>query len=173
MTTMTRSLLAATLILSACPAEALAGGYCRLGWFRRPSRTTCLAALAHPFAPPAVVPSGPATPTVQAGDYAAALGLTTDALRLRRWTGASFAPVAEVTGLGLVLGDWYRLTATVTPGATAGQTAVRVEAAGVSDPAVAATLTATVNRYLPADGRFGVGTDQALARFSYFELTEV
>jgi uncharacterized protein YkwD len=75
MTTMTRSLLAATLILSACPAEALAGGYCRLGWFRRPSRTTCLAALAHPFAPPAVVPSGPATPTVQAGDYAAALGL--------------------------------------------------------------------------------------------------
>jgi hypothetical protein len=114
-----------------------------------------------------------AAPTPHDEYYAAELDLTTDALRLRRWTGASFAPVAEVTGLGLVLGDWYRLTATVTPGATAGQTAVRVEAAGVSDPAVAATLTATVNRYLPADGRFGVGTDQALARFSYFELTEV
>lgn len=111
-------------------------------------------------------------PTPHDEYYAADLDLATDSLRLRRWTGASFAPVAEAAGLGLVTGDWYRLTATVTPADDPAQTVVRAEVVGVTNPAVTASLTATVNRYLPADGRFGVATEQAYARFSYFELTE-
>lgn len=98
----------------------------------------------------------------------------TDSLRLRFWNGAGFSTLAEVNGLGLVVGDWYRIEVEVTPGPDPlTQTYVAVTLTGVSDPLITATFTALTTEYLPANGRFGLGSDQALAQFSFFYLEDI
>lgn len=102
----------------------------------------------------------------------AEVDVPTDSLRLRLGGPAGFRTLGEVGGVGVVAGDWYRLTAVVTPGPAPDQTRVEVTLQGVTDPGVTASLVAVTARYLPADGRFGLGTDQSLARFSHLTVGE-
>lgn len=94
-----------------------------------------------------------------------------DSLRLRLWTGTTFLTLGSIPGLGLLAEDWYRIEVEVTPGADPlTQTRIKVTLNGITDPGITASFTATTLRYLPADGRFGLTSDQSLAKFSYFYL---
>jgi hypothetical protein len=46
------------------------------------------------------------------------------------------------------------------------------ELRGLADPSISATLTFATTNYLPATGKFGIGSERSVAHFSYFELSE-
>ena len=106
--------------------------------------------------------------------WAAEVDHATQSLRLVRFAAGGFAdvPGAAVMAPGVVVGRWYRLECTAVP--AAGDAALVT--ARLSDPAadgfLDVTLSAVVPGYRPADGRFGVGTDQAVTRFAYLVVEE-
>ena len=113
--------------------------------------------------------------SVQHDEYMVAeIDQPSDSLRLRLWGGTSFFTLSSVSGLGLKIGHWYRIEAEITPGANpAVQTRVKVTLTGITDPTVTASFTTITTRYLPANGRFGLATDQASTLFSYFFLENI
>jgi hypothetical protein len=98
----------------------------------------------------------------------------TDSLRLRLWGGTGFTTEGQIAGLGLKIGDWYRIEAEVTESPDdVSHTRIKVSLTGITDPLITASFTADTTRYLPADGKFGLATDQAVTAFSYYSLEEL
>jgi len=91
-------------------------------------------------------------------------------LQLLRFTGTGFALVHELTlSQPAVIGDWYRLKMkAVTFGSSV---AITLQVLGITNPAwPAAQFTVVDGNYLPATGAPGLGSDRALARFSFFAV---
>jgi hypothetical protein len=95
-------------------------------------------------------------------------------MRLRRYTGTGFtSPLATTAPLGLQLDDVYTLEVTTEPGVPPeDQVILTCKVDGVTDPGISAQFTVATNNFLPADGRFGVGTNQAKTKFIDFKLED-
>ena len=104
--------------------------------------------------------------------YIAELNYETQEFRIQRFNGTLFRPVVSTTVPGLSLETWYRITVQVGvyDGVSVGITA-RLDS--VESGSTHITLgPALVSNYMPADGFFGLGSNRAIARFSYFEVQE-
>lgn len=104
--------------------------------------------------------------------FIAEINYETQEFRLQRFNGTIFRPVVSASVPGLALDTWYRITVQVGVygGTSVGITARldSIESGGthvVLGPAL-------VSSYLPDDGYFGLGSNRAIARFSYFEVQE-
>lgn len=106
--------------------------------------------------------------------FAAEVDYDTQTFRLVRFNGTAFQTVAPATVVapGIQLDKWYRVTATVLPGATAGDAAVTIRLESVEDASVDVSLSAEVSDYQPQTGKFGVGTNRAISRFAYLTIEE-
>lgn len=107
--------------------------------------------------------------------FAAEVDYDTQEFRLLRFNGTVFQTVspATVVAPGIQLDKWYRITATCLPSGTGGDMTVTIRLESVSDPGVIdVVLDATVSNYQPSNGRFGIGTNRALARFGYLKIEE-
>lgn len=106
--------------------------------------------------------------------YAAEVDYDTQTFRLVRFNGTTFQTVApaSVVAPGIQLDKWYRVTAEVLPGVVAGDVAITVRLESVEDATIDVTLAAQVSSYQPTTGKFGVGTNRAISRFSYLKIEE-
>ncbi len=97
-----------------------------------------------------------------------------NALRVMFYTGVSLVEkLAVTTGSPFVIGNWYRLTIDVSLFGGS-QVVMTISVRGVTDPAWPAIHTSLLtSQFLPADGLYGLGTDRAHTRFSYFHLQEL
>lgn len=93
-------------------------------------------------------------------------------LRISRFNGTIFQKVVDATVPGISLDAWYRLTVTVLPGPTPGQTALAVRLESVETGDVDASISTTVSNYTPSIGRFGLGSNRAVTRFAYFRVEQ-
>lgn len=102
--------------------------------------------------------------------YTAEVDYDAQEFRIARFTGTAFQAVAAVPVPGLQVGKWYRIVARVTP-ADETRTRIAAELTSVSDPeTVSAAVAAVVSSYRPSTGKFGLGTNRALAAFSYLRV---
>jgi hypothetical protein len=94
-------------------------------------------------------------------------------LRLMRWNGVALADVHSVTVKDPIQYDHiYRLTAEVR--GFNDQTSLRVSVAGVTQPDWRGVrFSTTTNRYLPAEGRFGLGSDRSVVRYYSVSLEPI
>lgn len=73
----------------------------------------------------------------------------------------------------IILGDWYRMEVTTIP-RMLGSIYIRVKVSGVSDPAwPAIQFDVAVASYITPAEQFGIGTDHAYTRFSFFQVEDV
>lgn len=95
------------------------------------------------------------------------------AFRIRRWTGAAFAPMATVRPLTLPLNAWYRIVVETTPGTSADK--VRITGYLYNNPGLSllGTATAETVKYLPATGRVGVGREVGASYFARVKVEEI
>jgi len=95
-------------------------------------------------------------------------------VRLLRWAGAGFIEeTAATVGAPFIYDDWYSIQADIT-NAGSGNVAIDVTVEGITNPAwPAINFSVLSSRYLPADGKFGVGSDRGHARFSFLSVEDV
>jgi hypothetical protein len=94
-------------------------------------------------------------------------------VRVLRFTGTGFIEEFASGVLPIAVGDWYRLEVTTTS-VSPTQVSINVTTSGVSNPAFPTTSFSLVTtKFLPADGAFGVGSNNAYTRFSFFKLEEL
>jgi len=100
------------------------------------------------------------------------LDVTNVRFSIIRFNGQRYIIEQSVTVLPSDLNLWLHVEAEIAPGPDPEtQTTITASIRTVgTPPELAATLTLTTNRYLPADGRFGVATREAKTRFSYFAI---
>lgn len=95
-------------------------------------------------------------------------------LRIRRFNGSNFVTVSSVVVPGLQQSVWYRMEATIQPGRGNG---AAITARLVSDETATIDVTlgpVLTNNYGPSvNGRMGLATNRALARFAYILVQEV
>ncbi len=105
--------------------------------------------------------------------FAVSLDRQAGKVRLLRWAGAGFIEeAATVVGSPILYGDWYEIEAEIEE--SDGQVAIGVAVRGVTDagwPDV--SFSVLTSRYLPADGLFGLGSDRAVASFSFLKIEEL
>ncbi len=91
-------------------------------------------------------------------------------LRILRFNGGSFVEEASATlATNAFYDDWYEME--VSAVTVDDQVTITAEVNGVTDEAwPSASCSVTTNRYLPADGVLGVGTDRAQTDFAFFEV---
>lgn len=91
-------------------------------------------------------------------------------LRILRFNGGTLVEEAAATlAINAFYDDWYEITAA----AVTADDQVTISAAvrSITDPDwPEASCSVTTNRYLPADGVLGVGTDRAYTYFAFFEV---
>ena len=107
--------------------------------------------------------------------FVAEIDYDTQQFSLKRFNGTTFVNVApaSVTSPGIQLEKWYRITATCLPDGSGGDVTITVRLESVSDPGVTdVELAATVSNYQPSTGKFGVGTNRAVAKFAYLKIEE-
>ena len=107
--------------------------------------------------------------------FAAEVDYDTQTFRLLRFNGTTLQVVApaSVVAPGIQLGKWYRITCTVLPGVVAGSINLSARLESITDVGVTdVSLSVDVSNYQPADGKFGIGTNRALAEFAYLQITE-
>lgn len=97
-----------------------------------------------------------------------------NALRVMFYTGTSLVEKLSVAlGSALVVDDWYRLTVDVRV-FSGSQIVMTVTARSISNPAWPVVSTSFLtSQFMPADGLYGLGTDRAHTRFSYFHLQDL
>jgi hypothetical protein len=105
--------------------------------------------------------------------YAAEIDYDTQQFKLVRFNGSTFQTAAPVSVPGIALGQWYRITAEILPGATTSTTSIAITLESVADASIDVSLSISVSNYRPSNGLFGVGTNRALSRFSYLSIDEV
>jgi hypothetical protein len=107
--------------------------------------------------------------------YVVILNYDNQTLRLHRFDGLQLSgPIASVFAPGTRLDDWYRISATVLPGAATTDTRISVQLTGLTIPTVFAELgPIVVNNYRPSVGRVGFYADKSVSEFGYFYLEEV
>ena len=105
--------------------------------------------------------------------FSAVLDRDAGKVRLLRFNGTGLNEESSATvGAPIVFDDWYQIVAEVTP--SGGGVAIKVTVTGITDPAwPTVQFSVNSNRYLPADGLFGVGSDRSQARFSFFLLEDI
>ena len=101
-----------------------------------------------------------------------ALDQDRDSARFVYWDGVNFQNAGHVDGLGLKVGDWYKLAVEI-EAETDNVTTLRGSVSGLSDPSVSGNLVIQTALFAPDYGRFGIGTDRAQTRFAYFTLGEL
>jgi len=107
--------------------------------------------------------------------FAAELDYDTQEFRLVRFNGVSFSTIAPASVVmpGIQLDKWYRITATCLPSGDTGAVTITIRLESITDSGIIdVTLAATVNNYQPSNGKFGIGTNRALARFAYLTIDE-
>lgn len=107
--------------------------------------------------------------------WIAEINYDTQEFTLKRFNGTTFANVAPatVTAPGIQLEKWYKITATCLPEGANGDVTITVRLESVSDPGVTdVELSATVSNYQPSTGKFGIGTNRAVAKFAYLKIEE-
>ena len=110
-----------------------------------------------------------------AGQYVyhiAEIDYDTQQFRITRFNGATFQEILRTTLPGIDLDQWYRITATVVPHTSPGQTSISARLESVTGAPIDATLTTVVNDYVPSTGRFGLGSWRAIAYFDSFKVEE-
>ncbi len=109
--------------------------------------------------------------TVPADEYIAAeVDVQSGMLRFRWCRGGAFVGLGSVGGLALRYDDWYSLSVTVGVPDPDGRVILTASLAGLTRPAVSASLAVATYRYLPENGRFGVGADCSLVDFASFTV---
>jgi hypothetical protein len=94
-------------------------------------------------------------------------------IRVLRYTGTGYIEEFASRVLPIVLDDWYRIEVTTTS-ISPTQVAIGVTVSAINNLSFPTTSFSVVStRYLPDDGLFGVGANNAQARFSYFRLEEL
>jgi hypothetical protein len=107
------------------------------------------------------------------------INLTTGSLELVRFagTGVPISPIQSIPVPGLLPTDWYELKVEATPktGAESTSTTLACSLTGSTNPNVTASFTTdtTLINDTNSDGKYGVGSDNSLARYSYFQLEEI
>ncbi len=107
--------------------------------------------------------------------FHALLDYPTRRLRLMQFNGTSLIEIAGITlGSVMQLNDWYRLVVRTFPNpSNPAATVIKVTASGVTNPSwLMTTLTVSTNNFEPDSGLFGLGSDRAHARFSFFQVEE-
>lgn len=105
--------------------------------------------------------------------YAAQIDYDTQTFSLVRWNNTVFQVITPATVItpGIQLDTWYRITATVTRVGTTSAETITIRLESVSNPGVIdVTLSAVVYDYQPDTGKFGVGSNRAVARFGYMVI---
>jgi hypothetical protein len=105
--------------------------------------------------------------------FAVALDRQAGKIRLLRWAGAGFIEeAAAVVGSPILYDDWYELEAEIEE--SDGQAAIGVAVRGITDPGWPdVSFSVLTSKYVPSDGLFGVGSDRALASFSFLKIEEL
>ena len=105
--------------------------------------------------------------------FSAVLDRDAGKVRLLRFNGTGLNEESSAAvGSPILFDDWYQIVAEVTLSGSG--VAIRVTVTGITNPAwPMVQFTVTSNRYLPADGLFGLGTDRSQARFSFFLLEDI
>lgn len=105
--------------------------------------------------------------------YWVGINRKTDALEIRFFNGSRLSgALVSAAPLGVSADAWYELIVRTQP-ATSGGVLLVASVRGISDPSFPeASISLTTSTYLPADGRFGLGTYKAKSLFSFFELRE-
>lgn len=112
------------------------------------------------------------TPTPHYEYFYVSVDLNTDSLRVRRFNGTGFTPdLGAAEGLGIRPNEWYRLKV-FTSLASLTTVLMSVTLESLTTPGLVVTLDVSSARFLPSDGLFGVGADQAHSCFSYFAVEE-
>lgn len=94
-------------------------------------------------------------------------------IRVLRFNGTGFIEEFASSVLPLILGDWYRIVVTTTS-VSLTQVSLNVTVSGVSNTSFPTTSFSLVStKFLPDDGLFGVGSNNAYTRFSFFHLKEL
>jgi len=105
--------------------------------------------------------------------YVAEVDYDTQVFRLSRFNGTTFQEIAAASVPGLQLDKWYRITVRVVPFDVYGAVTVQARVVSLTDLGVTdATITVNLNNYQPANGKFGLGSNRALARFAYLRVEE-
>jgi len=102
--------------------------------------------------------------------FVASLDVDTQQLKLERFNGSVYLPVASLDLPGLVREKWYRVSVKVSPGLYAGQAGITTQVTEIGG-VVAATLgPVTTNSYGTSDGVFGFHANRSITSFSYFHV---
>lgn len=104
--------------------------------------------------------------------YLALCDLDSLTFSLVHWNGTIFQTLSRVPILDLALDSWYRLIVMTSAGMN-GAVTMTIELRGVSTNVISTDVIigpASVNDYLPATGRFGLYTNRAWSRFSFFHV---
>jgi hypothetical protein len=107
--------------------------------------------------------------------YVVILNYDDQTLRLHRFDGLQLSSaIASVFVPGTRLDDWYRISATILPGAATTDTRISVQVVGLTIPTVFAEFgPIAVSNYRPSIGRIGFYADKSVSEFGYFYLEEV
>lgn len=102
--------------------------------------------------------------------FVAYLDFDAQMLKLERFNGSVYLPVASLDLPGLLRDKWYHVDVKVSPGAYAGQASITTQIAEVGG-VVAATLgPVSTNSYGTSDGVFGFFSNRSITSFSYFHI---
>lgn len=105
--------------------------------------------------------------------FLVSLDMSKSKIRVLRFTGTGFIEEFATGVVPLVLDDWYRIAVTTTA-VSGDQVAINVTVTGVSNTSFPETSFSVVTRkYFPDDGLFGVGSNNAYTRFSFFRLEDI
>lgn len=96
-------------------------------------------------------------------------------LRVYRYNGVQLQAVtSDVFVPGVLLDDWYQLSATILPGTPTTHNSITITLQGLTVPSISATIgPINVANYRPSTGYFGFYADRAITEFGYFLLEEV
>jgi hypothetical protein len=105
--------------------------------------------------------------------FAAEIDYDTQSFRLLRFNGTNFQVVVSAVTPGIQLDKWYRITATVLPGTAPGDVNIKIRLQSIPEPGpIDVSLSVDVSNYQPTTGKFGIGTNRAIARFAYLKIEE-
>lgn len=105
--------------------------------------------------------------------FAIEISKPTSSFSIRKFTGSGFVTLVMSGSLNIEQNSWYRIEVEVTPGISPSVTSMTARLYNRATMALMSTLTVGTSLYLPANGKVGIGSSRAEARFSFFSMEEI